>query len=628
MLKTIISFILSFIVGSSGISLFPASGFADEISEMLFGIPCTEDAIEDSFLSDFDLSDIRLCDENLGFIKNRIVLLMNPDAGLLKKRAFFISHGLKAIGWCAVSDLYVATCNALFTGDIIALCEELKEYDEVVYALPLTVTKNEETYTPNDPFNFKNESVKPVWNETRPYGSNWWLEAVNARFAWDYSDLFKKVKLGIVDGGFQTDHEDLKGKIKFPDSIRQSRNVPADHGCHVAGIMSANINNGKGVAGICPKAELYCVDWSMEDNQLWSETLAIIFGLAHNVKAGAKAVNFSVGMSGSIPENYAYLNNSSFRFSALLSSYVMASLLSKGYEFVVCHSAGNGNSALQCIDARNSGYFAAISKDNCFTGLYKVSADDIINRIIVVGSAQNMGSGKYMQAPSSNSGPEVSIAAPGVYVYSCVSGDGYEYFSGTSMATPIVAGIAGLIWGVNPDFTGAQVKKIICSCTRSKALASTGAVYLGDYELRDLPMADALLCVEQALRQTYKNYGTVRGTVTSDSEITEARFGGRKYTVCDGRFSITAPKGSGEIVFADENGNTVYTATISVTAGKITDAAFEVPVPRADEPEPETTGSDTPAPDTSPEPEQDSPEAPGEQGENPGAENPQGGETP
>ena len=570
MLKSIISLMMSILMSFTSVGSFSSGNVIDCISEILFGIPLSSSAMNDSFTDNITNDDIRFIDDDLGFVKNKALLIMNPEINTVKKYAFFVSNGLKALGWIAPADMYVVSCSASSTADIVALCEKLEENDEILLAYPLTVTEVSATSVPNDPYDFSEDLSKPNWNEVNPNGSNWWAEAIEVRGAWDYSDYFGSVKVGVVDTGFDTDGEELKGKISFPTKRQASRNVPNDHGTHVAGIIAANMNNGKGIAGICPTASLVCVDWEPEENQHWFTNFAIIYGFVAAVKSGAKAVNLSVGMTASIAEGENSISNFAYKSSSAICSYAMAALLKRGYDFVAVQSAGNGNSAYQAVDARMSGFFAAIDKDTCFTGLYNISYNDIINRIILVGAAKNLGKTNYMQAAFSNSGPEVSITAPGYHIYSCINNNECGYISGTSMATPMVSAVAGLLWAVNPKFSGAEVKEIICSSTNKVALASDNADYLGNYELRDIPLLNAKLCVEEALKRTKGNMGTVTGTVEfTDTENATVNFNGKSYTIyTDGSFSFVAEEGSGVLSIIDENNNVVYEKEITFVKGE------------------------------------------------------------
>jgi subtilisin family serine protease len=139
----------------------------------------------------------------------------------------------------------------------------------------------------------------------------------------------------------------------------------------------------------------------------------------------------------------------------------MKRLINNGYDFVFVQAAGNNN-----IDAIYGGLMCAIEDE------------EINEKILIVGNIKNkvswLGSGKhkgYDKNAYSNYGNRVEILAPGTNIFSTYTeydvfiketiSDTYDYSTGTSMSAPHVAGVAAMIWAVNPDLTGKQVKNII-----------------------------------------------------------------------------------------------------------------------------------------------------------------------
>ena len=302
--------------------------------------------------------------------------------------------------------------------------------------------------------------------------------------------------------------------------------------------------------------------------------LAIFFGFSECVKAGAKVVNLSLGTSSSRTDDSDNFIDNTFTPAAV--SLMMASLISKGYDFIAVQSAGNGDFYGDPIDARHNGHFCSVNESNVYTGLYNVSKSEILDRIIVVTAAENLGNEMYMQPDYSNIGPNVDIAAPGESIYSCSVNSFYTYLSGTSMAAPVVTGVASLVWSVNPSLTGPQVKDIVCSSTDSIARYNDRAGYY-DTELTDYPMVNARLAVEEALLRTNNNWGRVTGSVINASVIS---YNGNEYTVDgNGEFSFVAPEGSGRAIVYDYNGDEVGYMDIIVTAGETTENSELIDIP-------------------------------------------------
>ncbi|MBR5619395.1 MAG: S8 family serine peptidase, partial [Clostridia bacterium] len=107
----------------------------------------------------------------------------------------------------------------------------------------------------------------------------------------------------------------------------------------------------------------------------------------------------------------------------------------------------------------------------------------------------------FYQSSFSNYGDGVSIFAPGSWVFSTDTAEngGYSYKSGTSMAAPVVTGIAALTWSVNPALTGAEVKAIICDPANT-VYRCVNHYWEDDIDIPSYPMINAKLSVEAAIK--------------------------------------------------------------------------------------------------------------------------------
>ena len=566
MLNKIISVIMSYVISITGLAYTSFNGMMDSLTELVFGLPYSTQAVKDDFLSRITSDDIDTVDDETGFVNDKIAVFVNPETSFRDRLAFFNGSGGRVVGWSTPADLYVIEYSEMPYAAIEAKCRVLALNDAVELAIPVTASKLDTDKTPEDDFGYND--VYGQWDEIRPEGRNWWLEAIDARQAWDYSDYFSKIDIGIIDSGFDTDHPELNGKVYFPDEKSAKRNLQDDHGCHVAGIIGA-YHNGVGITGICENSDLICLDWSPDLLQLWIPDLAIYFGFSKVVEAGAKVVNLSLGTSAS------KYSNSSTLFERLITpaaySYMMSSLLAKGYDFIAVQSAGNGDADGNPVDASNNGSFTTITTDNVFTGSNKVSPEDIVNRIIVVASIGYKENGTYEQAWYSNVGERVDIAAPGENVFSLSVDGGYDYMSGTSMAAPVVTAVASLVWSVNPGFTGAEVKEIVCTSTDSVAEINRSTPYIYDVKLMEYPVVNAKLSVEEAIRRTDSDIGTVSGKIIGDAA--EIIYDGVSHTVfSDGTYSFVAPSGSGKATVTDRSGEIIGSFDISIVAGETTEA--------------------------------------------------------
>lgn len=566
MLIKFISVLMSMVISVTSFAVSSLSGFIDTAAQMLFGVPYTSEAVETDFFNDINDEDITEMDEVSGFVKDKIVVFLDENMKFSDKVEFFASCRGILVGWCTPADLYVLKYPSMTYEKVMEECGFLDAKDGVALAMPVFAEKTQDNETPNDDFGFEFSDIE--WDEVTPSGRNWWLEAINARQAWDYSERFSTVNTGIVDSGFQLDHPELEGKISFPNDKQAKRNNASSHGTHVAGIIAAEKNNNTGISGICDNAELICVDWSPEGLQLWNTSLAIIFGFSAVVKAGAKAVNFSLGISSGIIGSRAPWANRVLGVKAI--TLTMASLLNKGYDFVVIQSAGNGNSFGVPIDSINNGHFSSVKESNIYTGFTGIDKSEILDRIIIVAAAKNDGDGTFTQSDYTNVGPYVSIAAPGDEVYSCDMNSDYCYLTGTSMSAPVVTAVASLVWSVNPSFSGKDVKEIVCTSTDKVAEINQSVAYLDGIQTMDYPMVNAKLAVEEAIKRTDSTVGTLSG-VAEDEGAATVEFNGKQYTILsNGSFSFVATEGEGTLNVLDGSGNVLRSIETAIIAGETT----------------------------------------------------------
>jgi len=239
---------------------------------------------------------------------------------------------------------------------------------------------------------------------------------IDASTAWDKT--LGGVRVAILDCGINQSHEELTSKIVASKDFTGSTSGFNDiygHGTHVAGIVAALTNNSKGVAGVCPNCLLLngkVLNDSGSGAYSW-----IANGITWTVGNGAKVINMSLG--GSTPSktlenavNYAWKNG-----------------------VVVVAAAGNSNNPSKTYPA-------------AYTNTIAVAATNNLDQ----------------KASFSSYGVKwVDVAAPGEYIFStwkdsssrynpqpeCDLTGCYKYASGTSMSTPIVSGVVGLIWSTD-----------------------------------------------------------------------------------------------------------------------------------------------------------------------------------
>ncbi|MDR2577709.1 MAG: S8 family serine peptidase, partial [Chitinispirillales bacterium] len=276
------------------------------------------------------------------------------------------------------------------------------------------------------------------------------LDRLNAQQAWEITTGSRDIIVGIIDTGIDGAHPDLVDNLWINPNPNQNGyvndihgynfadrmgGIPTDnmssHGTHVAGIIGARGDNGVGITGI---------NWTV--SLAW---LGVTEKDSPNSEMSTDRVIEAI--------NYATIHG----MHVLNNSY-----------------GGAGSSQLELETIRNfPGVFVAAagneSSNNDFTLSYPANYDS--PNVISVASTD----ARDMLSNFSNYGVSVHIAAPGGRILSTVRDGEYHEFSGTSMATPYVAGVAALVMAARPNYTPAQVREILlASMSRVPALDGFG----------------------------------------------------------------------------------------------------------------------------------------------------------
>lgn len=245
----------------------------------------------------------------------------------------------------------------------------------------------------------------------------WNLPAIRAEVGWDLSRGKEDIVIAVVDTGVDLNHPDLKNRLTEGYNLIENNSYPDDdngHGTHVAGIIAAETNNQEGAAGITWFNKIMPIK-AMEAKG-YGTSFDIAKGIVWAVDHGADVINLSLG-------NYQ-------------TSEMMKRAVDYAYknDVVLIAAAGNDNSTQPSYPA-------------AYPEVLAVSAVDYNGR----------------RASFSNYGDYVDVTAPGVQIPSTYFNQQYAALSGTSMASPHVAGLAGLIRSENPNLTNKQVMTIIKS---------------------------------------------------------------------------------------------------------------------------------------------------------------------
>jgi serine protease len=313
-------------------------------------------------------------------------------------------------------------------GAMDTLIMRLDSIPEIQYAerVPILYT----SYIPND-FNL---------------ATQWYLTKIGAVTAWDKQKGNASIKVAIVDDGVRRSHEDLQANIYVntldpvdgldndfngytddnrgfdiadddnnPDPPSKASNSIFSHGTHCAGLVSAATDNAVGIAAIGFNVKIIPVKVAPDNSDGRGLTHAYE-GIQYATEAGADVISMSFGG----------------KQNSLTGQIIISRALAMG--IVLVAAAGNEDSA-------------GVSYPAAYNGVIAVGSTDINDK----------------RSSFSNYGTGIDVMAPGSDIRStfATTNSSYGNYSGTSMATPIVAGLAALVLSKDPGYTPAQVESFL-----------------------------------------------------------------------------------------------------------------------------------------------------------------------
>ena len=257
------------------------------------------------------------------------------------------------------------------------------------------------------------------------YSAQWHHAAIHSAAAWDITQGANSVIVAVCDTGVEASHPDLAANIDLPGfnsaDGTANTNPVASHGTEVTGIIDAVGNNGVGVAGVAWNVKVLPVRVSNNaDGSAWCSDMST--GIEWAADHGAKVINLSYDITG-CPQTI--------------------------------------DAAARYAQERGAVSFVAAGN----SGLNLSGTFPLEHAFFLVGATDSSG-----ERPTfSNYGQPVDLVAPGVAIYSTIPGNTYAYGTGTSFAAPIAAGVAALLFSLNPSWSPAQIRVLLLATEIGRA---------------------------------------------------------------------------------------------------------------------------------------------------------------
>ncbi|HDZ42302.1 MAG TPA: peptidase S8, partial [Bacteroidetes bacterium] len=388
---------------------------------------------------------------NNDFIKGELIMKFKQEAGKISPK---LTAGIASVGISSVDAIFnragatqikkvfknkqppvnktLPDLSKIFylkiplNADVQSIARELSQNPNIEYAEPRYIYKMYDV--PDDPL----------------YSDQWYLPKINASDAWDISQGDADVVIGIIDTGVDWTHPDLaenmwtnagetgldaQGNNKRTNGIDDDNNGYIDdwngwdfcgddgytpdndpmdthgHGTHCSGMASAVTNNEIGVAGLGRNCRIMPIRVIYYTTLLYGPE-----GIVYAADNGCDIVNLSWG--GDPPSSFL---NDAIQYAHQSGTFVIA-------------AAGNDDTSEKKYPASYANVLSVAATDENDT-----------------------------KADFSSYGSSIDVSAPGNHMLSAMLDDSYAYMSGTSMAAPLVAGLAGLIKSQNPNWTNVQI---------------------------------------------------------------------------------------------------------------------------------------------------------------------------
>lgn len=282
-----------------------------------------------------------------------------------------------------------------------------EELEKTLKSMDKNVRYIEENGT-MEAFEPSTETVNPT--DIHP-DQEWHYDMIQAPEAWDTTPGSSDTKIAVLDTGIDNDHQNLSDYVDIDAGesfVGGDTDDVQGHGTHVAGTIASY---GE-VSGVMQEATLIPV--KVLDDSGSGSIYGIVEGILYAANEGSDVINMSLGGG--------------------------------GYDQSM-------EEAIETASSEGTIVVAASGNDGMENVSYPAAYDDAI----AVGSVDS----SEQRSDFSNYGPELEVVAPGENIYSTVPGNDYDTLDGTSMATPHVAGVVGLIRSADPAISVDEARSIL-----------------------------------------------------------------------------------------------------------------------------------------------------------------------
>jgi subtilisin family serine protease len=421
--------------------------------------------------------------------------IANPGQTRLVERAVVAADGVVVQAWPQIGVVVAHSQSATFRADVSGAAGNALESVGATRTVPVSEGTPESLGATwgRGASDYKNGAKKDANGDvgseattataTDPDESKQWdMQMIKADQAHAITDGNRNVLVGVLDSGIDPDHPDLAANIDVADSVnctdagRPDRSATgwypttSDHGTHVAGTIAA-ARNDVGIVGVAPNVRLASVKVVNDDGFIYPE-----YAVCGFIWAGAHHMD--------VTNNSYYVDPFQFYCEDQPDQYAAKEAVRRAVSWAtgqgVVHAAAAGNSSYDLANKTTD----TTSPDDSTAVDRQINAgcQDIpteLDGVVTVASMQRFPADTMESRLSSFSNRGlgiIDVAAPGSSILSTIVKDnGWGLKSGTSMASPHVAGVLALMKSAHPDWTPAEMIAALRAQADDKACGTTTA---------------------------------------------------------------------------------------------------------------------------------------------------------